>query len=174
MPGRKKSNALKMKSKLILLVVAGLLASTLAVSAQVTTPTPDTNAPAPATGAPTTVTAATNVTTSVTTSVTTNAAPASASSASADATPPTRHTGPGRREGATATATANNNSNAARDPNAEIPLIVMDEVPLTDAIKNLARQAGLNYMLDQKSITAGPAPMGSRTCSRWFRCAGRI
>src|ERR1035437_7468287 len=31
-----------------------------------------------------------------------------------------------------------------------IPLIVMDEVPLTDAIKNLARQAGLNYMLDPK------------------------
>ena len=26
----------------------------------------------------------------------------------------------------------------------------MDEVPLTDAIKNLARQAGLNYMLDPK------------------------
>jgi type II secretory pathway component GspD/PulD (secretin) len=36
------------------------------------------------------------------------------------------------------------------DPNAIIPLIVMDEVPLTDAIKNLARQAGLNYMLDPK------------------------
>ena len=31
-----------------------------------------------------------------------------------------------------------------------IPLIVMDDVPLTDAIKNLARQAGLNYMLDPK------------------------
>src|SRR4051794_13144679 len=27
-----------------------------------------------------------------------------------------------------------------------IPTIVMDEVPLTDAIKNLARQAGLNYI----------------------------
>jgi type IV pilus assembly protein PilQ len=33
---------------------------------------------------------------------------------------------------------------------AVIPLIVMDDVPLTDAIKNLARQAGLNYMLDPK------------------------
>jgi type II secretory pathway component GspD/PulD (secretin) len=31
-----------------------------------------------------------------------------------------------------------------------IPLIVMDDVPLTDAIKNLARQAGINYMLDPK------------------------
>ncbi|MEI6783644.1 MAG: secretin N-terminal domain-containing protein, partial [Verrucomicrobiota bacterium] len=31
-----------------------------------------------------------------------------------------------------------------------IPLIVMDDVPLTDAIRNLARQAGLNYILDPK------------------------
>ncbi len=31
---------------------------------------------------------------------------------------------------------------------AVIPLIVMDDVPLTDAIKNLARQAGLNYIMD--------------------------
>ncbi len=38
-------------------------------------------------------------------------------------------------------------SNAAP---AAIQMIVMDDVPLTDAIKNLARQAGLNYMLDPK------------------------
>lgn len=31
-----------------------------------------------------------------------------------------------------------------------IPLIIMDEVPLTDAIGNLARQAGLNYLMDPK------------------------
>ena len=37
-----------------------------------------------------------------------------------------------------------------------IPLIVMDEVPLTDAIKNLARQAELNYMLDPR-ISYGQA-----------------
>lgn len=36
-----------------------------------------------------------------------------------------------------------------------IPTIVMDEVPLTDAIKNLARQANLNYILDPK-VTFGP------------------
>jgi type II secretory pathway component GspD/PulD (secretin) len=35
-------------------------------------------------------------------------------------------------------------------PGTVIPLIVMDDVPLTDAIRNLARQAGLNYMLDPK------------------------
>jgi type II secretory pathway component GspD/PulD (secretin) len=38
----------------------------------------------------------------------------------------------------------------APQPGAVIPLIVMDDVPLTDAIRNLARQAGLNYMLDPK------------------------
>jgi type II secretory pathway component GspD/PulD (secretin) len=41
-------------------------------------------------------------------------------------------------------------TNDTAQPGAIIPLIVMDDVPLTDAIKNLARQAGLNYMLDPK------------------------
>ena len=49
----------------------------------------------------------------------------------------------------------------AHDPNAIIPLIVMDEVPLTDAIKNLARQAGLNYMLDPKINYGGLKPDGT-------------
>ncbi len=54
-------------------------------------------------------------------------------------------------------ATAQNNPAApaktdAAAPSASgiIPLIVMDDVPLVDAIKNLARQANLNYMLDPK------------------------
>jgi type II secretory pathway component GspD/PulD (secretin) len=38
----------------------------------------------------------------------------------------------------------------AAQAGAIIPLIVMDDVPLTDAIRNLARQANLNYMLDPK------------------------
>jgi hypothetical protein len=40
---------------------------------------------------------------------------------------------------------------SAQEPantNKIIPLIVMDEVPLSDAIANLARQAGINYILD--------------------------
>jgi len=41
-----------------------------------------------------------------------------------------------------------------------IPLIVMDEVPLTDAVRNLARQAGLNYMLDPKIAYGQPGPEG--------------
>jgi type II secretory pathway component GspD/PulD (secretin) len=44
-----------------------------------------------------------------------------------------------------------------------IPLIVMDDVPLTDAIKNLARQAGLNYMLDPKISFGQPGPNGAPT-----------
>jgi len=36
-----------------------------------------------------------------------------------------------------------------------VPTILMDDVPLTDAIKNLARQAGLNYILDPR-VTFGP------------------
>src|SRR6267142_2338234 len=34
-----------------------------------------------------------------------------------------------------------------------VPLIVIDDVPLIDAVKNLARQAGLNYMPDPKLLT---------------------
>jgi len=40
--------------------------------------------------------------------------------------------------------------NGSHDPGTIIPLIVMDDVELIDAIKNLARQASLNYMLDPK------------------------
>jgi type II secretory pathway component GspD/PulD (secretin) len=49
-------------------------------------------------------------------------------------------------------------TNAA--PGGIIPLIVMDDVPLTDAIKNLARQAALNYMLDPKVSFGQPGPDG--------------
>ena len=48
-------------------------------------------------------------------------------------------------------------------PGAVIPLIVMDDVPLTDAIKNLARQAGLNYMLDPKVGFGQPDATGKVT-----------
>jgi len=36
----------------------------------------------------------------------------------------------------------------AAQPGAVIPIIVMDEAKLTDAIRNLARMAGINYLLD--------------------------
>ncbi|MCX7867086.1 MAG: hypothetical protein N2438_08165 [Limisphaera sp.] len=41
-----------------------------------------------------------------------------------------------------------------------IPLIVMDDLPLTDAIRNLARQAGINYLIDPKVAYGAPGPDG--------------
>jgi type II secretory pathway component GspD/PulD (secretin) len=49
---------------------------------------------------------------------------------------------------------------AVADPGAVIPLIVMDDVPLTDAIRNLARQANLNYMLDPSLSFGKTGPDG--------------
>src|SRR5438132_739908 len=43
-------------------------------------------------------------------------------------------------------------------PGAIIPIIVMDEAKLTDAIRNLARMAGLNYMLDPQIGFGQPDP----------------
>ena len=40
-----------------------------------------------------------------------------------------------------------------QDSSKNIPLIVMDNVPLMDAIKNLARQAGINYIIDPRVLT---------------------
>lgn len=39
-----------------------------------------------------------------------------------------------------------------------VPLIVIDDVPLLDAVKNLARQAGLNYLPDPKLATITNQP----------------
>jgi len=39
-------------------------------------------------------------------------------------------------------------------------LIVMDDLPLTDAIRNLARQAGINYLMDPKVAFGVPGPDG--------------
>src|SRR5947207_3311442 len=46
----------------------------------------------------------------------------------------------------------------AAQPGAIIPIIVMDEAKLTDAIRNLARMAGLNYMLDPQIGFGQPDP----------------
>src|SRR5436309_4248013 len=39
-----------------------------------------------------------------------------------------------------------------------VPLIVIDDVPLLDAVKNLARQAGLNYLPDPRLTTVTNQP----------------
>ena len=41
-------------------------------------------------------------------------------------------------------------TNVPAPPVASIPLIQFQDVPLTTAIENLARQAGINYLLDPK------------------------
>ena len=42
-------------------------------------------------------------------------------------------------------------------PGDVVPLIVIDEVPLTDAIRNLARQSNLNFQFDPR-ITSSNQP----------------
>ena len=95
----------------------------------------------------------------------TNAAPAATDSTKAADTNAAPATAPAPAVAAATPAVADANSAVApaataHDPNAIIPLIVMDEVPLTDAIKNLARQAGLNYMLDPKINYGGVDAQG--------------
>ena len=117
----------KMKAKTIVLVLSGLVAGCLAVSAQDNS---------------TAATAATTDTTAVTAILVAQADPAP--------TPPAASAAP-----AAQADTAAKTSGAA-----VIPLISMDDALLTDAIKNLARQANLNYMLDPKISFGQPGPDG--------------
>ena len=113
--------------------------------AQAATATPELAQAAPATNAPAADSTAA-------------AAPATNAPATTPAADATTAAAPGTAA-ATATApTATGDTNTA--PGALIPLIVMDDVPLTDAIKNLARQAGLNYMLDPKVSFGQVGPDG--------------
>src|SRR5579883_2882887 len=123
----------KMKLKHAILSLVALTAACTVASAQTNAPAADTNQPpaAPAASTPAPVTQA-DATAATAVGNLAQAAPA-ATAAPAPAAQP-----------------AAADSSASHDPSAVIPLIVMDEVPLTDAIKNLARQAGINYMLDPK------------------------
>ena len=132
-----------MKRKLSLFTIVGLLACTSAALAQNTPPAGDA-APAPATAA-----AAKDAPTPAppaSPALAAEPAPAPAAVIAAnDAAPPANP--PAKNEAPAPSAPADN---AAAQPGSVIPLIVMDDVPLTDAIRNLARQAKLNYMLDPK------------------------
>jgi type II secretory pathway component GspD/PulD (secretin) len=133
---------MKLKLAFILCLVA-LLASGLSLAAQTNAPAADNTQPGVASANP----AAPVVT------VAANTAPAQdntapATNAPAPATPPAAAPATNAPpDSAPATTPA---ETGAAPASALIPLIVMDEVPLTDAIKNLARQANLNYMLDPK------------------------
>src|SRR5438876_709962 len=59
------------------------------------------------------------------------------------------------RENAAGAAAAN--TPAAIKPDEVVPLIVIDDVPLTDAIRNLARQSNLNFQFDPR-VTSSNQP----------------
>jgi len=141
-----------MKSKKCILTLVGLVACQLAGMAQTDPATTD--------GQP----AASGITTNVTDQATAPAPetppatpPADPAAMPADAAAVPADPAGAPAEGVeSAPAAGDTNAPAAvvsdgtNQPGAIIPLIVMDDVPLTDAIKNLARQAGINYMLDPK------------------------
>lgn len=84
------------------------------------------------------------------------AAVAQTTASAGEATPPTTAS-------AQATPTAEAAAPAAAEPGPSgviIPLVIMDDITLTDAIKSLARQAGLNYMLDPKVSFGQTGPDG--------------
>jgi type II secretory pathway component GspD/PulD (secretin) len=144
-----------MKSNIILTTLGSLMLSALVARAQDATPAPqpqpaeakpDATAAAPAEAAapamaPTAAEAAPAATnaTQVAQASTTEPAPATAGSATNAVT-------------ATTAAAATTNAPAAEQPtgSAIIPLIVIDDTPLLDAIRNLARQAGINLMIDPR------------------------
>jgi type II secretory pathway component GspD/PulD (secretin) len=157
-----------MKNKLFMLALMGTLAFQQDAMTQTTT---DTNAASPAVqpGAPaatdTATATATNGTVAATATATNDTAAvtgtnATAATASADTNAASAVAAPAAAAGDTnatgvaaastnATGVATAGTNAAPAAPA-IPLIEFQDVPLTVAVENLARQAGINYMLDPK------------------------
>ena len=92
----------------------------------------------------TTAVAGTNAPVAATATADTNVTGTAAAPATADTNAMSAATAPGAGTNATAAAGAPTNAVPA------IPLIEFQDVPLTVAIENLARQAGINYLLDPK------------------------
>lgn len=160
-----------MKLKLAIISLVAFVAAGNVVTARDNAPAADTNAPAASTAAAPAApeaetpvaepaTPANSASAPATLAQATPAAPADAAPAAAAPAAPATATPAAPADAAPVVAAATNTV-SAHDPNAIIPLIVMDEVPLTDAIKNLARQAGLNYMLDPKINYGGLKPDGT-------------
>ena len=85
-----------------------------------------------------------------------DAAPAAPTNAPAAAPAPAAPDAPNAAAQPAATIATNQPPLEASRTNAAaeiVPLIVIDDVPLIDAVKNLARQAGLNYLPDPKLAT---------------------
>ncbi|HWX19037.1 MAG TPA: secretin N-terminal domain-containing protein [Candidatus Binatia bacterium] len=178
-----------MKSKLCILTLVGLVAGSLATMAQTNTPAgeppatsasitttndaappaaPEPAAPSPEAAKADAAAQPANAQAAPATSPTPTAeAPAEKSPtlvAANNAAQPANAATTAAKDAPAADATAAPatpaSTNGAPQPGAVIPLIVMDDVPLTDAIKNLARQAGLNYMLDPKVAFGQVGPDG--------------
>jgi type II secretory pathway component GspD/PulD (secretin) len=143
-----------MKRKLCIFSLVGLVAWSFAASAQTTPPA----------GQPEAASASLTPTNEVAQNqpAAGTAAPATnAPAADAAAQTPAAATAPADAASTSAAVPADAASPVvAAQPGAVIPLIVMDDVPLTDAIKNLARQAGLNYMLDPRVAFGQIGPDG--------------
>src|SRR4051794_32761195 len=89
----------------------------------------------------------------------TNAAPAAPTNApAADAQPVSPGTAVLPAANMATNAAAQLESARANGTNELVPLIVIDDVPLIDAVKNLARQAGLNYLPDPRLSTVTNQP----------------
>jgi len=135
-----------MKSKIIIVMFSGLLACRLVASAQDNSP-----AAADAAAAALTKPAAQPAP---------DAPTAAADSAVASTNAPVQTPADTNSAPPAAESTAIQSSSDAPVSAPIIPLIVMDDVPLTDAIKNLARQANINYLLDPRIAFGQPGPDG--------------
>lgn len=159
-----------MKRKLCIFTFVGLVASTLAACAQNNSPAADAAVPNTAPASANQIaqaqpapepSAATNEAATSTNAPAADASAPATNAPVADASAPVTNAPAADVVAATPPATpAPDAAAAAPQPGAVIPLIVMDDVPLTDAIKNLARQAGLNYMLDPKVAFGQVGPDG--------------
>jgi len=136
-----------MKVRASLLTVVGLTVFSLGAQAQ-TNAAPE---PAPA--------VAPSLSTNAAPEVSPGAVPANSTNAAPEAAP---ETAPAVFTNAAAETLAVATNDRPR-VGALIPLIVMEDVALSEAIKNLARQAGLNYMLDPKVAYGQPGPDGKVT-----------
>ncbi len=161
--GASQNHVIQMKRILIALTLVGILATTLAGFAQTPAPAGD------ATATAATVTAAMDAAppiaapdNALVAQVPAPAAPPDQAPTAEAPAPATPAATPPPAEAAAAAPDAVKTSKADQS-SAVIPLIVMDDVPLIDAIRNLARQAELNYMLDPNAKIGQIGPDGKPT-----------
>lgn len=150
---RSKKDRQPMKSKLFMLALMAAFVVQHSAVAQSTGDNTATNASATGTAvADTNAPAATAAATTPAASPDTNSAPAMAtpSAVATDTNAPAATAASASAVADTNAPAAVGNATGAPAVAATIPLIEFQDVPLTVAIENLARQAGINYLLDPK------------------------